>query len=144
MYTSVDIAGGFLSIVQKGDSSVSKTKLIKLCYIAHGCHLAVTGKNLFIDKIEAWQYGPVMPLLYGVLCLDFKTIDRFYKSQDIDSNVEDLIKFIWNIYKDFNATQLVEMTHKKGTPWHQVYDEYERKEIPADAIKNYYKKFLKV
>ena len=65
--TSIHIARYFLDIVKKENEQITKTKLIKLCYITYGYYYAIRKEKLFQDKIEAWQYGPVMPLLYGVL-----------------------------------------------------------------------------
>lgn len=44
-------------------SNLDKIKLYKLCYFAHGWHLAWTGKPLFREELQAWVYGPVSPLL---------------------------------------------------------------------------------
>ncbi|SQG64108.1 uncharacterized phage-associated protein [Corynebacterium renale] len=44
-------------------SNLDKIKLYKLCYFAHGWHVAWTGKPLFREELQAWVYGPVSPLL---------------------------------------------------------------------------------
>jgi len=43
---------------------ISNLKLQKLLYYAQGIHLALYGKPLFNDPIEAWQYGPVVDSVY--------------------------------------------------------------------------------
>ena len=44
---------------------VDKLKLFKLCYFAHGWHLAWSGRPLFSEPLEAWQYGPVPRALWN-------------------------------------------------------------------------------
>lgn len=144
MYTSVDIATVFTALAKKEQIDLTKTKLIKLCYIAHGYHLGVTERPLFSDEIEAWQYGPVMPFLYAVCNFKPQQIKDFYKPKSIKEHIEKFIKRIWDMYKTFSATDLVELTHKKGSPWYQVYDEYDwNKPIENVIIQKYYKKLVK-
>lgn len=42
-------------------------QIIKTAYISHGYHMAIHGEPLIHDVIEAWQYGPVIPVLYYAL-----------------------------------------------------------------------------
>ena len=41
-----------------------KIKIQKLLYISFGFYSYFQKENLFDDKIEAWQYGPVIPNVY--------------------------------------------------------------------------------
>ncbi|WP_366513810.1 type II toxin-antitoxin system antitoxin SocA domain-containing protein [Planktotalea sp.] len=64
-------------------------KLQKLVYIAYGWHLALSGKKLFTEEIEAWKHGPVVPSLYH----EFKhlrenPITSFATSYDYNSEQE--------------------------------------------------------
>ncbi len=63
--TARDVADYLLYHVDEdaGDS-MSNLKLQKLLYYAQGVHLALTGKPLFLEHIEAWQHGPAVPALY--------------------------------------------------------------------------------
>ncbi len=44
---------------------VDKLKLLKLCYFAHGWHLAWNGRPLFSEPLEACRYGPVPRALWN-------------------------------------------------------------------------------
>ena len=43
---------------------ISNLKLQKLVYYAQGFHLALYDEPLFLEAIEAWTHGPVVPDLY--------------------------------------------------------------------------------
>lgn len=43
---------------------ISNLILNKLLYFAQGHCLAETGRPLFDDDFEAWEYGPVIPSFY--------------------------------------------------------------------------------
>ena len=61
-HDSVAVANQFILIANKhGNPIRSATKLSKLIYIAHGYYLALRGKSLIKDGIEAWAYGPIVP-----------------------------------------------------------------------------------
>ena len=45
-----------------GGELMSNMKLQKMLYYQQGYHLAAFGTPLFDEDIEAWMYGPVVPL----------------------------------------------------------------------------------
>ena len=80
-------------------------------------------KPLFAETFEAWQYGPVNPKIYNY----FKKYGRneIPKKEEIlyvtDVESEETIEAVWNNYGDYNAFELVEMTHEQ-TPWKEAYE----------------------
>ncbi len=46
------------------DDSITHIKLQELCAYAQAFSLALIGKPLFDDGLEAWPHGPVVPRLY--------------------------------------------------------------------------------
>ena len=64
MYPSAAIANEFLTLSFSDQKLVSPMKLLKLVYLAHGWHLAIKGKPLIDEQIQAWDYGPVIQNLY--------------------------------------------------------------------------------
>lgn len=60
-----DVADFFIDIANKNtDDTLTNLKLNKLLYYAQGEYLARTGKPLFDDEIQAWDYGPVVPVIF--------------------------------------------------------------------------------
>ncbi|MDQ3330433.1 MAG: DUF4065 domain-containing protein [Planctomycetota bacterium] len=126
-FTSKAIANFFLDLAADDPDGLSPMKLQKLVYFAHGWHLAITGKPLINEQIEAWKYGPVIQSLFH----EFKEfgaerIDRC--ARDWKGNVpkvaknsgnhfvQALLRKVWREYGKFSATKLSNMTHQPGTP----------------------------
>jgi uncharacterized phage-associated protein len=63
MATCFDVADYFLANPDK-DEGVSNLKLQKLCAYAQAFSVALSGKKMFDDPLEAWTHGPVVPRLY--------------------------------------------------------------------------------
>ena len=124
-------------------------QLQKLVYIAHGFSLAVLGESLFVDKVHAWQYGPVIPPLYeelkhyGAGLVRKRLYTRTGKIKE-DSREYRVIRAVWNGYGQFPGLELSAMTHKEGSPWSQTYKRGKRNEIPNSVIKEYYRQLLNV
>lgn len=64
MHNPLAIANYFIELAKNDDNLVSPMKLQKLVYFAHGWCLALADKPLINEKVEAWQYGPVVGSLY--------------------------------------------------------------------------------
>ncbi|AVW92216.1 Panacea domain-containing protein [Celeribacter baekdonensis] len=60
-YDARQIANWFVVRAQREGRTLSIMSLLKLTYIAHGWHLEMQEVPLFSNRIEAWQYGPVIP-----------------------------------------------------------------------------------
>lgn len=136
-------------------NEISVLKLVKLCYIAQGFSLAVLNRPIFNDdKIEAWRYGPVVPSIYHefkhfkkgnitekskflTLNNDFDFIEE--TPELTDENDKKIVQIVWNMYGKFSAGELVDLTHKNGTPWDLTYKPNSNNVIPNELIKEYYK-----
>lgn len=149
-YTPDAIANYF---IQKGDpcrDGLTPMKIQKLVYFAHGWHLALKDAPLLDEKIQAWEYGPVVERLYHALkeyednpvtkpitCLKtrpgFNALDAIEEYEpslnDQPQNkvfTQALLDKMWELYGSFGAIQLSKMTHEAGTPWDQI-----RQKFPA-------------
>ena len=155
MYSPLLVADYMLA---KNDGNVDLTPLQvnKLTYISHGFALAIYNTKLVADDVEAWRYGPVFPQLYYALrhyggntiphlsyCntgIDTDQInDRYDFFKHILDNKTEIIDMVLNTYGKLSASELIERTHRKGTPWKKHY----RKGsygiiIPSEHIKQHY------
>jgi len=138
-------------LTKAGVRDLTNLKLQKLLYFAYGLHYALYGKELFSERFEAWQYGPVLRSVY-------KEFKNFGKDNPIDVNyrifiIEDGDQFIETIppindeeeersllyaclyYGSKTAWQLVDILHDgKNSAWNKVYKKGENKTIPNEEI----------
>lgn len=104
-------------------------KLQKLVYLAHGWNLAINNEPLVTGRIEAWDGGPVMRVIWDHL-RDFgynalgsllgQSQDKPYTAELLDRERQ-IIHHVWLRYGAYSGTRLSEMTHEPGTPWSNAY-----------------------
>lgn len=145
MWTALTIADEILKIAKRSSINVTPMQLMKLVYIAHGWALAVLGRDLFTDRIEAWKYGPVIPTLYqatkqfGRNEIPPHLINENAPSSINDPDVQSFLVDVVEKYGHLNGIQLSNLTHMPGTPWHQTYEpNVMGKEIHDSLIRNHY------
>ena len=88
---------------------------------------------LYNEDFSAWNFGPVNLVIYN----KYKKFGNL--PIDLEENIEinpinkKYIENLYNLFKDFNATQLVNLSHSKGSPWYEIYSENDGK-IPRNEI----------
>ncbi|PBJ02107.1 Panacea domain-containing protein [Pseudomonas sp. ACN5] len=144
MPSCIDVAEYFL-ILEGEDGEISNLKLQKLVYYAQGFSLALMGRPLFQERIEAWMHGPVVPDLYH----------RFSKygsnsippSNKFDPSIFSrdqlrLIEEVFDVYGQYSAWKLRQLTHEEA-PWCDNYKEGAfSREIPQDEMERYFSENL--
>lgn len=111
-------------------------------------------KPLFKDIFEAWKYGPVIPKVYydlngyekNKIKLEDKELEliklklklsRVYDRESILQCIDRVI----DKYGNKTGGQLIDETHKKGSPWDITIKGYGSKsEIPFNLIRDYARK----
>ena len=140
-----DVAAFYISLAQDmadmelGDA-MTNLRLQKMLYFSQGWMLARHGRPLFEDAIEAWQYGPVVPVCYNwykgsggnPLTAEMPSRDAF-----TDEEYE-LLFDAWNELSKYSTSQLVSMTHEAGTPWDTVWNHSKQREIGQEEIRRYF------
>lgn len=150
----IDVAKYILSKIP-----CTQLKLQKLVYLCYAEYLYDTDKSLFIDKIYAFKYGPVVQTVYKrYKKYGYEPIEK--ETQNIDNKnigempaksrilfAEDGTRKIISIdrtlekYGDLSATELVNITHKKETPWSKTKENssFPYTQITDRIIKEYHK-----
>ncbi len=122
--TAREIADYFLTLVdgEVGDS-LSNLKLQKLVYYAQGFSLAILGKPLFREEIQAWQHGPVVAELYHSLkkhgSEPVPPPENGINREEYPEEVRELLDEVYAVYGQFSASKLRNMTHEE-LPWKEA------------------------
>ena len=114
MCTANQVADYLLSIQDEESGDISNMKLQKLLYYAQGAHLALYSKPLFSDTIEVWTHGPVVPSVYHRFKKHSGNVIPAPNKPDITrlkNKTKDLLQEIYNVYGQFSAWKLRNMTH---------------------------------
>lgn len=141
--------------------TVTNLSLQKLLYFAHGLSLTEDGKPLVSGYFEAWQHGPVHPLVYHA----FKDAGRSHisfraKGVDILTGqsrslpvIDDpqALRFVLKVliaYGRLSPGSLIDVTHAKGGPWDFIVKKSEHSivlgmRIPDDVILERFKNHVR-
>ena len=125
----------------RGGERLTNLKLQKLLYYAQGYHLAALGTSLFEDAIEAWMYGPVVPVCYehyqkyGSKSLPMLQGRSYGRLDEIDYR---LLRQVYNSLVAYSAIGLMQMTHTES-PWLDTNPKGHGTVIPTAKMKDYFK-----
>lgn len=136
--TSTLVARRLLDIADdkgKGDE-VTHLQLQKLVFFAHGWTLAFLHHPLVTEEsVEAWQHGPVFRNLYDALRQRNFKMDSIVTEvptsvaerlagwrgkNHLSDNESKVISLVYGRYGDLDGQALVDLTHRKGTPWYET------------------------
>jgi uncharacterized phage-associated protein len=147
-YTADEIARFFLYLVSQDEDAgevISNLRLQKLVYYAQGFSLALRGQPLFVEPIEAWVHGPVVPALfhaYQVYGRHDLPAPEHFDSADYDPETRELLYDVYRTYGRYSAWALRDLTREeppfRQTPPGEIIDlgamrAYFRTQIDGDA-----------
>ena len=158
MYNVLDISRYVINYSNDKGYGISNLKLQKILYFIQAFFLTKTAKRVpcFYQRIEAWDFGPVIPEAYREYkqygSSNIPTIRSFIKFDqeniwdiqriNYNSNViadEDkaMINLVVDKFSEYSATDLVELTHNQA-PWSNAYVPYKNNEITIEDIREYF------
>ncbi|WP_320196817.1 Panacea domain-containing protein [Agrobacterium rosae] len=134
-YDARVVANFFIEIAWREQNSLTHLSLQKILFFAHAWHLGKFDQPLVGQKFEAWQYGPVIRVVYDQLKVcGKKPIDRVLKKLDpasgewitptelFSSEEKSFLYELFQYYSKFHAGTLVDLTHTKSGPWDKVWN----------------------
>lgn len=157
-YKVIDVCRHVINYSNEQDYGVSNLKLQKLLYFIQAYFLTNKKDNTpcFDEKIEAWDFGPVVPEAYrqykqygsgdipiikSYILFDEDDIWNSKRVGFTDNIVKDedksLIDKVIDKFADYSATDLVSLTHRQS-PWIEAYAPHQTNEITIDAIREYF------
>lgn len=156
MYNAIDLARYIINYYENNDSGISNLKLQKVLYFLQAEWMVAFNKPLFKDKIEAWDFGPVIPNVYK----EFRVygagfipeIKRYWIYEDKEKwwtykqvEYKDKVLMKDKIYidemlnklKNYPSLELVKITQNQN-PWADIYSKYNLNEITPQALYEYF------
>lgn len=139
---SVDLVAKYIIMrCNQMGKTISNLKLQKILYFVQAEFLVAKGYPCFPERIEAWDFGPVVPdayrryKIYGSASIPFMGEDysHLFSPDDkmmIDEIVEQCAKY--------SASTLVEITHHQA-PWQNAYRSRSNNLIDPDSIRRFFK-----
>jgi uncharacterized phage-associated protein len=143
------VANYFLKRADEAGTGLTPMQVIKLVYFAHGWALGLLGIPLISDRVEAWDYGPVIRPVYdqfkrfgnrsigGYAQHPFPPIGGT-EAPRIEANFDpletELLDRVWDVYGKLTGFQLSDMTHELGTPWQKVHGSRGKNALIEDSI----------
>lgn len=139
-----------INVFHKNGRKVTQLHVQKLMFLFEAYYMNVheDESELYECQYQAWDFGPVATQLY-------KEFKRFGKD-DIVLNKEQirlgneiceekqrLIKNIYESFKEFSPTQLVNFTHADGSPWRNAWEKEHYSSIPKESMREWFKKYVK-
>lgn len=158
IYNVLEVCRHVINYSNEHDYGISNLKLQKVLYFVQAYFLTERKDHMpcFNEKIEAWDFGPVVPEAYHEykqygsgdipnveFYFQFDVEDVWsvrrvqYKDDVIKKEDKILIDRVVDKFSDYSATDLVSLTHRQS-PWIDVYVPHQNNEITIEAIRKYF------
>lgn len=154
------LANYILSVRNHFGFETSNLELQKLAYFCYARFLISHSEKLCEGYFEAWEHGPVHPLIYREFKeFGSKKITKKAESRDIITGETKLVpppkepivttlvvETILQL-RNLNASQLRKKSHARGGPWHSVWESAKinlasQAIIPDSVIREVYKRHI--
>ena len=158
-YDVLEVCRHIINYSNDKNYEISNLKLQKLLYVVQGFFLVDKDKACFDEKIQAWDFGPVVPeayreyKIYGAI--NIPTITRYfslnkenlfeseyieYKDNTIIDDDKTTINEVVDSLSKVSALGLMKWTHEQD-PWKKAYKRGENNEISLEDIKEWFKQY---
>ena len=137
-YSALSVAQYIILREAEEGRPVSNLRLQKLLYFVEAYFFLSTGEPCFVDRMEAWDFGPVVPEVYhkykrfGSMIIQ-ETDDSL--AQEIELSDQEKIDEMLDACADKSTRELVEITHQQE-PWKSAYRNKFSNEITQESIRN--------
>lgn len=143
VYKALDIAKKLIFKAQNdepnGGERLTNLKLQKLLYYQQGYHLAAFGTPLFSEDVEAWMYGPVVPVVYDEFsAYGSSALPMVDVEMSLGEEEEILFNQVYDAYREFSAIGLMNRTHSER-PWIEATPHDRGTVIPQSSMATYFK-----
>jgi len=157
MYKVLNVCRYAINYSNDNSIGISNLKLQKILYFIQAYFLITgVGEPCFSEEIEAWDFGPVVPVAYheykqyGATNIPkiFTYVEydpnnmwnaerKLYNSSNISTDDKHRINTVINEFANYSATYLVTLTHRQS-PWQNAYRKGSNRVISVDSIREYF------
>lgn len=120
-YHALDVAKYIVDKCTKEKCPITNLQLQKILYFLQRQHLVEYGSCLFIDDIQAWQFGLVVLDVYYQFCGFGSSAITIIYNICLDKETVQLINPIIEDKRKKNPWDLVSETHALGKVWDLTY-----------------------
>lgn len=124
-----------VNLFRADNRQVTQLQIQKLMYFFEAFYMCIKNiESLYQCHFNAWAFGPVAIPLYkeykvfgsaDIILTDEKT----EQGNKIDSFKKEVLNKIYETFGKLSASQLVDITHKEGSPWHVKWMENNQKVV---------------
>ena len=143
------VANALILMGLENGNPLTPLQVIKLTYLCQAWMLGMFEKRMFEEKVEAWEYGPVIAEVYhGVKRFVNKPVVETMRARpaDFGDKEEHILSEVYRVYGSWSGGALSRHTHKPRTPWDITKKENPNErsaEIPVTRIREYYESIIK-
>ena len=156
MYKVSDVCRLVIDYSNEMNYGISNLKLQKILYLIQAYFLSKSSHGCFDERIEAWDFGPVVPKAYreykqygggNIPSTHYPVkpehrIRRLFsvgkdKTYSISEDDQERIKQVIDAFSDYTAADLVRLTHNQR-PWKSAYALGRNSEIKVNDIAEYF------
>lgn len=142
MYSAIDVARYIIDHCNRNGQTISNLKLQKILYFIQAEFLVVQDKPCFQEKIEAWDFGPVVPEVYRHYKVYGSAAIPSLRSEDycpFSKKDKILADGIIDECANYSTSELAEYTHNQS-PWITAYGQSGSAVITNESIKSFFEK----
>lgn len=140
MYSALSVARYIIARCNLKWQTISNLKLQKILYFVQAEFLVSQNQPCFCERIEAWDFGPVVPevyryyKVYGSASIPSVDNENYCPFNTADKNLAD---GIIDTCAKYSASTLVEITHRQS-PWLTAYHRHGSAVISNESIQSFF------
>lgn len=137
--TAINIARYVINKCISLGRPISNLQLQKILYYIQGAFIKSTnGQLLFNEDIEAWQYGPVVPVVYYMYNnYSASTIRDLQSVNELDIGISEIIDPVIETKSRISVWNLVTRSHLED-PWRNSYIGGQKRVIPVEELQKFF------
>jgi uncharacterized phage-associated protein len=134
----IDKIGNTIVYLATNIPNISKTKLLKLIYLLDEISIRKFGIPFLNLEYKVWKFGPVASDIFVELSSapsmlkpfidrgflenghDYISASKPFSDDEFTANDIELLEFVVYKFKDISAAELIELTHRKESPWYNA------------------------